>query len=148
MLNRRRALGVCALLLSVFITFVLAGCAATPSGPDDPAASVDALLRLRQERSTDASAYAQYLEPETAKDLARSSAEDTSGVTPTPAWEEPYVSAQDDSTAKVVVVWRSREEHPGFPAATEWSLKLADGHWIAIDAQAIEDTAGIPPRAP
>lgn len=146
-IRARRMAKVLAIVASV--TFLLAGCTSTVQEPRSPASSVDALLLLRQERSTDASAYAQYVAaPETAAELARSSAEETVGAAPTPAWEPPYVSAQSESTATVIVVWKSREAYPGFPVATEWSLERIDGRWRATDARAIEETAGIPPRAP
>lgn len=136
------------LVLGVALALLaLAGCGAKEPTVelDPPARAVQELLELRYERSTDASAYAEYLStPELAQELARASEEETSDVPPTPEWEPPYVSVEASSTAEVVVVWKDRSEHEEWPPATIFSMELLDERWAAVDARTLDETETVP----
>jgi len=136
------------LVIGVALVLALAGCSAGEiDKAADPVSSVEALLTLRYERSTDASEYAKYLAaPELASELAKASAEESTGVPPTPEWETPYESASASSTAEVVVVWKPSETVEGFPPATVFSLEKIGSSWKSTDAVAVETTAEIPAR--
>lgn len=127
---------------------LLAGCGRTPSDLTDAEQAVQELLDLRAERSVDASAYAEFfLEPALAQELANASqmerdAEATS--TPTPEWESPYLSAEESSTADVVVVWITDDAHPDWPVATVFKMQLFENRWVAADAVAIEGDTPVP----
>ena len=123
----------------------MGGCAAKEAELDPPARAVQGLLELRYERSTDASAYAEYLNPELAQELARASEEETADVAPTPEWEPPYVSQEGTSTADVVVVWGDRSKHEGWPPATIFTMQLLDERWLASDARTLSETETVPP---
>ncbi|PKQ29276.1 MAG: hypothetical protein CVT60_06195 [Actinobacteria bacterium HGW-Actinobacteria-10] len=139
--------------IAVCVLFTLAGCAADSEPTlDPPAQAVDSLLELRHERSTDASAYAEYVSEELAIELARASEAETSTTPPTPEWEPPYVSAEGSATAEasatadVVVVWKDRDDYPEWPPATIFSMSLIDdGRWIASDARTLGETETVPP---
>lgn len=126
-----------------------AGCSGSKKAElDPPAQAVQSLLELRAERSTDASAYAEFVSTvELAEELARAAREETSTAPPTPQWETPYVATESTSTADVVVVWKDRTDHPEFPAATIFVMEPRDEQWVAADARTVEETASIPPPA-
>lgn len=132
----------------VVATLVAAGCTpAVQTQLEPPAQAVDELLTLRAERSTDASAYAEYLrEPALAEDLARAATEETSTQRPTPEWEDPYVSDPTSNTADVVVIWKDRTDYPDWPAANIFLMELFEGRWVVNDADVVTDTATLPPR--
>lgn len=135
---------LCALVCSCML---LAACAAPAPDPTrDPVSSVEALLGLRYDRSTDASAYARLLvDPELAKSLANASREESSSTPPTPRWEQPYLSGETTSTAEVVVLWKTSKDLPGYPTASVFMMQKVDGAWKAKDARSIEGTQGVPP---
>lgn len=152
--NARRGLSsIAVIVLAACLVSALVGCnekAATTLDP--PAQAVQSLLELRYERSTDASAYAEYVSPDLATELARASDEETSTTPPTPEWETPYVSAEGSATAEasatadVVVVWKDRTDYPEWPQATVFSVSLIDGgRWLASDARTIGETETVPP---
>lgn len=144
---RRHRVGLAVLWLTVIIASAvgLAGCSGKAEVASDPVSSIESLLQLRYERSTDASAYAELIaEPELAIQLAQSSAEESSDAPPTPQWDTPYLSMTTDTTAQVVVVWKTRAKFEGFPPATRFDLENLDGVWKTVDAQSIEDTENIP----
>lgn len=149
-LRTRLALSVA---MAVCLLLALTGCATGDSATlEPPAKAVDSLLELRYERSTDASAYAEYVSPELAAELARASKEETSSTPPTPLWEPPYVSAEGSATAEasatadVVVVWKNRDDYPEWPPATVFSMSLIEGdRWVASDARTVGETETVPP---
>ena len=118
--------------------------AATPTLPA-PAQAVQDLLELRRNRSTDASAYAQYFE---SVDVANSLAQDASATAETtaatrpsiPEWEPPYLSAQASNTADVVVVWVSDRRFKEWAKATVFNTKRMSGLWKIVDAQEMTST--------
>ena len=157
-----RRLSLVSLLLVVALVAALpalGACGSKDAELDPPAQAIQSLLELRYERSTDASAYAEYLStPDLAAELARASEEETSEAPPTPEWETPYVSAEGSvtpeasstaspvPTADVVVVWKDRSDYPEWPPATVFALsQLEDGRWVADDARTIGETETIPP---
>lgn len=112
-----------------------------------PERAIQSLLELRAERSTDASAYAEFLgTTDLAIELARASAEETSDAPPTPPWEPPYVAAETSATTEVVVVWKDRQTFSDWPPATIFTMEARDGGWVAIDARSVEATEEVPPR--
>lgn len=146
-----RAFSMLALIcMALLALLVVSGCSA---GSDDeltaPEQAVQSLLELRAERSTDASAYAEFLkDPGLGVDLANASEAELSAdstITPTPEWETPYVSKEASSTARVVVVWIADDDHPDWPPATVFEVVLVDGRWVAGDALAVEPDGEIPP---
>lgn len=149
--TRIQRLGAIALgaVLALALVVPLAGCGADSRELSAAEESVQQLLTLRAERSVDASAYAEFvLEASLAQELANASqielqAEST--ITPTPDWEQPYVSAQEDSEAAVVVVWVLDDAHPDWPIATVFDMRRVDDSWLAADANAIEGTGTVPP---
>lgn len=151
--NARRGLSFIALIvLAACLVFALVGCGEKTATLDPPAKAVQSLLELRYERSTDASAYAQYVSPELATELASASKEETPTTPPTPEWETPYVSTEGSATteasatADVVVVWKNRSDYPEWPQATIFSMSLIDdGRWFAIDARTVGETETVPP---
>lgn len=153
MRNRRKGLSVIVcLVLAASLLLGLLGCDDKAATLDPPAQAVHSLLELRYDRSTDASAYAEYVSPELATELARASQEETSATPPTPQWETPYVSAEGSqtveasATADVVVVWKDRSDYPDWPRATIFSMSLFDdGRWIASDARTLGETETVPP---
>jgi hypothetical protein len=56
-------------------------------------------------------------------------------LSPVPAWETPYLSAQGTSTADVVVLWTADAAHKGWAAATLFALQRTGGRWLIVDAQ-------------
>lgn len=145
---RRQARVVAALFLALSTLIASGGCVGGSKALEPPAQAIQSLLELRAERSTDASAYAEFLsEPEVAVELARIAAEETPGVEPIPDWDTPYVSAESSSAADVVVVWRAAsEDWPDWPVATIFKMQLVDDRWVARDAETVEGTAPPPPR--
>ena len=142
----RRCVTTVVLAFAVVICVVaVTGCACSNTTADDatilgPVQVVDELLHLRAKRSTDASAYAEYVaDTGLAIELAQAAvAEADTTVTPTPEWEPPYVSAEDGLHAEVIVVWVSDDAHPDWPGATVFSMILDDGRWCTVDAQPVE----------
>ncbi|MDZ4178392.1 MAG: hypothetical protein U1E29_04045 [Coriobacteriia bacterium] len=124
----------------------LAACAAEPARLDPPAQVIQSLLELRAQRSTEASAYAEYVAGENvARELAQAAVEETTGVTPTPDWESPYVSEQTSATADVVVVWKEPQDWADWPTATIFKLSLLDdGRWVAVDAAGVNEGEEVP----
>ncbi len=142
----RPARFVAALSLALATVIISGGCVGKGEPLDPPAQAIQSLLELRAERSTDASAYAEFFaEPDVAVELARATAEETAGVDPMPDWDAPYVSAESSSAADVVIVWRDLDDWPDWPVATVFQMRLVDGRWVAIDAEAVEGTATPPP---
>jgi len=139
-------LGSVALLM---VTLSLTGCGSEDATDvetlDPPAAAVESLLNLRYERSTDASAYAEFLEdPTLAFELAEIALEESQSVLPpTPAWETPYVSVLEDDVADVIVVWVEPEAFGAtadeWPAANVFKMTLADESWLTGDAFPLTD---------
>ncbi len=147
-MKRYRTAGFTGLVMFMLLVVLLvaAGCSSGTEA-STPVSSVESLLDLRYERSTDASAYARYIAaPDLAAELAQASAEETTDAPPTPRWEIPYVSEEGSSSVNVVVVWKPAAEFEGFPPATVFVLEKVDGAWKAVDAQAIDTTAAIPAR--
>ncbi len=138
------ALGL--LLTAAFLAVLAAGCSEPAARQlDPPAASIQELLELRAERSTDASAYAEYFASvEVAQALAESAVEETQGPL-IPEWDAPYVSQEESASADVVVVWRDLEDWPDWPVATVFRMTLLDDRWVAVDATGVEGTATPPP---
>lgn len=133
------------LLVAVLCLLLVSGCSADTLSP--PERAVDSLLRLRAERSTDASAYAELLQdPAIAAELAAAAAEEPAESRPLPEWEEPYISAESSAGADVVVVWRNAEEWPEWPVATRFVTQEVDGEWVTVDAEPLQE-ASIPPPA-
>ncbi|MDO8986825.1 MAG: hypothetical protein Q7V14_01195 [Coriobacteriia bacterium] len=150
LIHGRRHVPFAALALAlVFASLVgLAGCSGKSEVASDPVSSIESLLQLRYERSTDASAYAELIsEPELAIQLAQASAEESSQAPPTPEWDTPYISVTKGTTAQVIVVWKSRDKFVGFPPATRFDLEKLDGVWKTVDAQSIDQTESIPAKA-
>ncbi len=149
--SRVRTMGSRVIGVAVGLTLValLAACGGQSRELAAPEQSVQQLLELRAERSVDASAYAEFLlEPALAQELAsasQSEAQADSAIAPTPDWEQPYISAEEDSAADVVVVWIADDAHPDWPIATVFDMSLIDGRWVAGDANAVEGTGAIPP---
>ncbi|MHB9002735.1 MAG: hypothetical protein ACYC6C_01545 [Coriobacteriia bacterium] len=150
---RPRLVLAISIALAMCLLIALTGCATEKKATlDPPAEAVDSLLELRYERSTDASAYAEYVSPELAAELARASEEETSSTPPTPRWEPPYVSAEGSATADasatadVVVVWKDRADYPEWPPATIFAMSLIEGdRWVASDARTLGETETVPP---
>lgn len=113
---------------------VLAGCSAPKEVRHPAVEAIVDLLELRRDDVRDPAAYEDFFEnPELAAALADSSGEDT-GTPQVPEYEDPYLSAETSATADVAVVWKSSEAFPDWPAATVFSLVLADDRWIVVDA--------------
>ena len=87
---------------------------------------------LRQGRSTDASAYAQYFtDDEITKALvlegSKASESTSSAASPIPGWEPPYLSAETTASADVVVVWTPDSRFEEWSKATVFSLEETSG---------------------
>jgi hypothetical protein len=134
-------------LLVALLVVGLGACAGESTRLDPPAQAIQDLLELRVQRSTDASAYAEYVASEdVALELAQAAVEETTGVSPTPEWESPYVSEQASETADVVVVWKEPQEWADWPMATIFKLNLLDdGRWVAVDATGVTEGEEAPP---
>ena len=65
--------------------------------------------------------------------------DEETGTPQVPEYEDPYLSAETSATADVAVVWKTDQAFPDWPTATVFSLVLADGRWIVVDA--LESTA-------
>lgn len=122
------------------VAIVLTACA--PWAESQPQAKVVArALRLREDRSKDASAYAElFADRGVARQLA-AAAEQTSGVVPIPAHDAPYVSRLTTSSADVVVRWDVPAGSNDFPAATVFKLRLDGRSWRITDALPVETSA-------
>lgn len=117
----------------------LVGCSAPGEVRHPAIEAVADLLELRRDDVRDAAAYEEYFEnPELAATLAESGDEET-GTPQVPEYEDPYLSAETSATADVAVVWKTDQAFPDWPTATVFSLVLADGRWIVVDA--LESTA-------
>ena len=111
-----------------------------------PAQAVQEVLELRRDRSSDASAYAEYF---VSVDLAQMLAADATASAPAtgtagspiPDWEPPYVSALASDTADVVVRWKPDAAFPSWAPATVFNLELLREAWKIADAQEITGTA-------
>lgn len=114
-----------------------------------PVETVERLLELRADRSTEASAYAEVVvDPQVALDLASSAeAEAEATTTPTPAWEPPYEASREAATASVVVRWVPDADHPDWPVATTFTVDLARGVWRVSDAVEVFSATDVPPPA-
>jgi hypothetical protein len=134
-------LAIAVLLAAVSLT----ACAPAP-GTDHPAArTVERLLELRAERSTDGAAYAAVVaDSEVASALVEAARLASSTVAPTPDWEAPYVSNVSSSTAEVVVVWRASSAHADWSAATVFAAVRRGDGWAVTDAR--EATSGAIPK--
>ncbi|PKQ19504.1 MAG: hypothetical protein CVT66_09890 [Actinobacteria bacterium HGW-Actinobacteria-6] len=126
----------CAVVVALAVALSLGGCAPSETASTHPAAvAVRDLLALRSVNSTDVAAYEPFFaEPSLAEELAGNSqaAGEESTV---PESDTPYVSRIESDTADVVVRWHSDEKSfPGWPSATVFSLKWADGRWVIVDA--------------
>jgi hypothetical protein len=131
----------CALALAGAV--LLSGCGPTYAESSPAAKAVDAALRTRTSLSKDVSAYAPFFESsEVATELAAAAKADTTGASPVPGWDAPYVSALTSSTADVVVVWHRAGKYSSWPVATVFSMKRRDGRWVIADAA---DVTGMPP---
>jgi len=135
---------VLSLALGSIACLALVACATRTAAERHPAAvAVDGLLRLRRARSTDAAAYARYLEDSSvATQLAEGSTE-ASGP-PLPKWNRPYVSAATTSTASVVVVWRGTSAFAEWPYATRFGMRRSGGRWRVVDAETLK-RGDVPP---
>lgn len=128
------------LMVALFVTGCGSEDATDAETLDPPAATIENLLTLRHERSTDASAYAELLEdPALAFELARIAMEESQSVLPpTPAWNTPYVSVLEDAAADVIVVWVEPEAFgvtaDEWPAASVFKMTVTDGDWLTGDA--------------
>lgn len=136
-----RAIGAATALVLV-LAAIAAGVTACskPSYAESHAAAktVDELLTLRRERSTDASDYARFFrQPELGAALASSSAEATAGP-PVPKWKTPYVSKVGTQSATVVVVWQETATFREWPYATLFLTERDDGRWVVVDAEIVE----------
>ncbi len=153
-MNRRsgsgttRTIAAVALVAScALVVWAVVGCApTTPEVAGSPVDSVERLLELRAERSTDASAYAEVLvDPQVALDFAASAeAEQEATTTPTPEWETPYESSRETTAASVVVVWIPDANHADWPVATVFEVQLLEGTWRAADAAPVASADEIP----
>ena len=142
--SRRVAVFVAALLLA---TALLVGCSQEPE-LDPPAQAVQGLLELRAERSTDASAYAEYVrDPAFAVTLAQSAEEEADAENPPiPDWQAPFASTDVTETAEVIVVWEDTDDYTDWPVATTFMVETLDGRWIVADAFPVEDEGDIPEK--
>ena len=131
----RRKLGAALLLAAV----VLSACA--PWAETHPAAkTVARALQLRSERSRDASAFSElFTDPTVGSALASQAASGTGD--PLPAHDSPYVSAAETSGADVIVVWHPAKDEKGWPPATIFKVRLAEGQWRIADALPLEASA-------
>ena len=145
---RRRTWIILGATVIVIAAVIIATRAKAPS-PPNPVRAVQSVLELRQGRSTDASAYAQYFsDMEIAEALVRegskASESTSSAISPIPGWEPPYVSAQTTSSADVVVVWTPDRRFEKWTKATVFSLEETSGRWVIVNA--VELTSSVPPR--
>lgn len=146
---RRRTWIIIAVAVAVLGLVIVATRVVRPS-QQGPAQAVQTVLELRQGRSTDASAYAQYFtDTEITEALVRegsqASESTSSAVSPIPGWEPPYVSAQTTSSADVVVVWTPDRRFEKWTKATIFSLEETSGRWVIVNA--VELTSSVPPKA-
>ncbi len=135
-------------LTATLVLVVMYRTALTPLSP--PAEVVHNVLELRSERSSDASAYAEYFSEVSiavllAQDATASVPATASRDAAIPAWERPYVSAQTSSTADVVVKWKPNSDFKDWAKATLFKLEKRASAWKVIDAE--ELSASIPPES-
>jgi hypothetical protein len=134
-----------AALLTVGVVMIAACGCTTAADSGSPEATVQQLLELRAGRSTDASAYAELLESvDLAIELADTSGSEDVTSPPTPAWEEPFVAAEESSTVDVVVVWIPDDTFPEWPVATVFITRETSETWSVVDAEEIYEDAEIP----
>lgn len=145
-MTHSRARSIVAVLLAITLAVSLSACGEKAVEPDidAPAAlSVQELLELRANNSTDTAAYLQHVESTAvAEALAVDSAGRAGSGSPTPEWDAPAVTRQETSTAEVSVRWRTSEEFSDWPAETVFFVRLTDGHWRIVDARETSSTAG------
>lgn len=139
-------LGAGALAVVLVAVAVIVYISNTGSPLPAPAQTVESVLELRYDRSTDASAYAPYFEEVSVAEAlaqdASSTVEATSSAQPPiPRWERPYLSALDTGTADVVVVWKSDSRFEEWATATIFKMKKLSGLWKIADAQELTSTA-------
>lgn len=140
---------VCAALLAASLVLVTGCERAEKTALPAPAQAVQTLLELRYAESTNASAFASVLKSTDLASQLADVASQTADVTstphpPIPAWESPYVSASDDASASVVVVWEATARMKDWPRATIFRLERIEGSWKVSDA--IETTSVPGPR--
>lgn len=139
MINKRLLI----LAAAAGLALLVVGCSSPTSSPDG---TVDRLLKLRSQNSTDVAAYEKLmLNQDVARALAEDSASRVESGSPTPEWNEPVVSAQGTSTAEVKVVWKKSTRFPGWTKATIFVLKLVGDDWKIADAR--DEEAAAKPKA-
>lgn len=144
----RNALG---LVLSCALVVALSGCALSEAEKHPAAEAVEGLLRVRLSRDTDPKNYVPYLG---SSDAATALAEDASLTASSdrpalPGWDRPYVSALTTKGADVVVVWKPNSKLPDWASeATVFSTEETAGHWVVVDALALESSAVPDPWQP
>lgn len=99
-----------------------------------PAAAVQSLLELRAAHSTDATAYARYIESTEVAGVLAADAEDKKGKDSVPEWETPSLEESSDTTAAVLVVWKPSDAFTDWPESTTFLMKKAGDRWVLIDA--------------
>lgn len=130
----RRGLSLAAVLGVTLFMVVIAGCGASESDTA-PAATVQQLLELRSQNSTDAAAYSRHVEETSVVEaLVADSAARTPGEAPTPEWKDPRVTDRDGSKATVRVEWIADKDFEGWPTATIFKVERKDGRWVVVDA--------------
>lgn len=130
------------LVAACVLGVIVVGCATQ----DARVTVVEELLRLRQARSADASAYAQYVDSEALAEALADADRASKGdqESPIPAWKPPFVSGESTTSAEVVVVWSGRDGYADWPYATIFEVRLRDGEWRVSDAREIEDATSMP----
>lgn len=132
------AVVVLAIVVALFVS-LFPGIRPRTAAERHPAArTVDAALKLRYDRSTDATAYARYfLRSEVATQLAQASKAATAGP-PVPKWDFPYVSSSSATSASVIVVWRPNSAFAEWPYATLFKTQRTKGRWVITDAESLD----------
>ncbi len=146
--SMRRRWAVVGIVTILMVLSLSVGCSPKEiigGGLEPPEQTVQSLLELRAEASTDASAYAEYAPEPAAKELAYQASQVETGTDLVPEWETPYLSYEDTTTASVVVIWVDPEEFDSlWPEATVFRLEKTDDRWIITDTEQIADKAFAP----
>lgn len=128
-----------AAIIGLTLMLAVAGCSKREAVPNDnttPAGSVQGLLELRADNSTDTAAYLRHVESTSlAEALVEDSAHRTATDTPIPDWQPPKVTKSETSTAEVRVVWKPSSRFEGWVKATTFVLEKIKGKWLIIDAR-------------
>lgn len=136
-IGRRTALAAVTVLL-LLMGAVVSGCVFgdKTNSNKTPVDSVEGLLQLRSERSTDTAAYMRHLEStNVAAALVTDAAARAETDTPLPQWAAPELTKEASGTAEVTVKWKADDRFEGWPKSTIFVLKKVGGAWLVTDAR-------------